>query len=249
MFGGPWLLAGCGRYGLSTGQWTPFAVSSQCPGDCGVIAIGRYWAKVESAPNGRLRRSRPVLPTEPFDRRSRRGPRDSWRHDLRRSECAVGIDSAVFPAALSGCLAPRGDLTIASRGFYGPPTRPFALTITNNADQSPSYRLARCGSSLNLSLPRDGGTESGGYGSPPIASSSAVVVAGLLRSPNARSTPPLILLVRLTAYGRRRFPRHRRSARVPSISGGLGGGHGIVGLGANPAITTRPSRGAADITP
>jgi hypothetical protein len=170
MFGGPWLLAGCGRYDLSTGRWTSFQLSSQCPGNCTVVGIGRYWVKIDSGPSGPgyddphvfllQNLSTGALMNDPAS------PGGTTYDDLNAPSGSSRLCAPLrYPTADSG----RGT-TIGSVSFYGPVSRQFALlTGTDAASEAPTNDLGRCHSSLNLSL------TSSEYGSP-IASSSAVVV-------------------------------------------------------------------------
>ncbi len=171
MFGGPWLMAGCGLYNLSIGKWTPFQLSSQCVGACTVVGIGRYWAKIGSD-NGR--------------------PADNYSYYLQNLSTGQFVGDPASPGATtyddlnapSGssplcpplryptASGPRGIPILGSLRFYGPPSQQFALISGNDSAGTPAYRLNRCHSSLNLNLPGDAYD-----GDAPIASSSAVVVA------------------------------------------------------------------------
>lgn len=53
MIGGPWLFVTCSYgayelYNLTSQQWMPVALSSQCGGSCNPVAVGRYWIKIDT---------------------------------------------------------------------------------------------------------------------------------------------------------------------------------------------------------
>jgi hypothetical protein len=53
MFGGQWLFVTCSYgayelYNLTSQQWIPVALSSQCQGACNPVAVGRYWIKIDT---------------------------------------------------------------------------------------------------------------------------------------------------------------------------------------------------------
>jgi hypothetical protein len=53
MVGGPWLFVTCSYgayelYNLTSQQWMPVALSSQCAGACNPVAVGRYWIKIDT---------------------------------------------------------------------------------------------------------------------------------------------------------------------------------------------------------
>jgi hypothetical protein len=165
-FGGPWLMVGCDLYNLDSGQWTPFQLSPKCSGTCVAVGVGRYWVKIESSnfsPDYRQYAfylqnvSTGQLVGDPAS------PGGSVYDDLNAPSGSTPLCPPLrYPART---IDSGGGQAIEALDFYGSGPGRFAI----NPD---TYRLYRCHSGLNVSLPG------------PVASSSAVNMgAGLALLP------------------------------------------------------------------
>jgi hypothetical protein len=174
--GGPWLMVGCGDpgtsdftymlYNIPGGQWTPFAISPQCPGFCHVVAVGGDWVKILS--NDELTIYSPDIA---YLQNIQTG---SFVRDPVSSGGRI-YDDLSAPSGSTPLCAPLRYPTFyyhsgpepGSLAFYGP----FALIANQRVVESPIVTsLRRCNSRLNLVIPS--GTNQSG----PLASSGAVIV-------------------------------------------------------------------------
>jgi hypothetical protein len=198
MFGGPWLMAGCGLYSLSTGRWTPLQVSSQCFGSCGVVAIGRYWMKIstdegqdtyplpgfylQNIASGQFMRDPAIPQGTVFD--DLNSPSGSRPLCSRLRYPSFYVRGSLQRPYL-GSLTFLGDFALtAGEDVQGNPPYPSLATV---------YRVHRCGSNLNLVVynPADYYNAFPDWSSPPVASSRAVIMSANGRVLQGWSLPSL----------------------------------------------------------
>jgi len=206
---GPWLIVGCGvldtpgftyrLYDISRGQWTPFAISAQCPGYCRVVSIGRYWVKILSNQQVEF-----YEPDVPYLQNIQTGslipdaisPGGRTYDDLNSPTGSSRLCSPLrYPTYYPSHYPPQAGSLV----FYGQ----FAL-VTDEQVSAIDQRtiLRRCHSQLKIRIPTTGGASV-------LASSGAVMAGPLsgwrrLRAPpaagQATSLPPATGALRASAY-------------------------------------------------
>jgi hypothetical protein len=180
VLGGPWLLVACNGngpsprtydlYDLRSGRWAPFEISPQCQGRCEPVAIGRYWAKIVSDDGV-------MMMYTPSDYYLQNLATGQFIHDPATPGGTV-FDDLDAPSGSTPLCSPlrypsvqsHDGPTLGSLSFYGQ----FALT--SGGPDSPTTRLRRCGSNMNLLVPEAPDASAPGFvETGPVALSRAVI--------------------------------------------------------------------------
>jgi hypothetical protein len=183
-----WLLVACGQippsdretydlYNIAARRWSAFPISTQCRGECQVVDIGAYWAKILTDEGSVMY-----------------GPQDyylqniitgQFEHDPATPGGTV-FDDLSAPSGSSALCSPLRYPDVDNDAGHIPPTTwppgpvrlygQFALVFEQleNGEGAVGYHLRRCGSKLDMGLDFGRGA-SKPVGSPPVGSSRAVI--------------------------------------------------------------------------
>lgn len=171
-FDGSWLSVQCfpdadayDLYDISTRRWVQFHISPQCPGNCAVTEVGRYWVKIVS--DGAA-----MYPTDYYLQNLRTG---QFERDPATPGGRVFDDLNTRSGVRLLCSPLRypyvPDVHSSQTHYLGSLTFSGRFSLSTGAGSA----LQRCGSNLDLPLMNGDSTGRPEYGFGPLISTRAVI--------------------------------------------------------------------------